>query len=76
MLLLCANFKIEVGECVNIREITKEVIKSKEGIAKFTDFVAVGIRAVDVVNMCNTGYLDRVCHGYYQLADYDSVSEE
>lgn len=33
-------------------------------------------RAVDVVNMCNAGYLDRIRHGYYQLAEVDSSSEE
>ena len=26
--------------------------------------------------MCNAGYLDRVRHGYYQLAEKDTVSEE
>ena len=31
---------------------------------------------MDVVNMCNAGYLDRVRHGYYQLAGQDTSSEE
>ena len=26
--------------------------------------------------MCNTGYLDRVRHGYYKLAEHDTSSEE
>ena len=30
----------------------------------------------DVVNMCNAGYLDRIRHGYYQLAEADTSSEE
>ena len=30
----------------------------------------------DVVNMCNAGYLDRIRHGYYQLAGADTSSEE
>ena len=67
---------MKVGECVDNREIAKEVIISKGGIAKSADFVAAGIRAVDVVNMCNSGYLDRVRHGYYQLAEQNSSSEE
>ena len=58
------------------RKLAKQVIESKSGIAKSADFVAAGIRAVDVVNMCNAGYLDRVRHGYYQLAEKDTVSEE
>lgn len=53
---------------MDIRELAKEVIIDKGGIAKSADFVAAGMRAVDVVNMCNAGYLDRVRHGYYQLA--------
>ncbi len=61
---------------MDIRELAKEIIVSKGGIAKSSDFVAAGIRATDVVNMCNAGYLDRVRHGYYQLAENDTVSEE
>ena len=61
---------------MDIRELAKEVIIDKGGIAKSADFVAAGMRAVDVVNMCNAGYLDRVRHGYYQLAGQDTSSEE
>lgn len=61
---------------MDIRELAKQVIESKGGIAKSADFVVAGIRAVDVVNMCNTGYLDRVRHGYYQLAENNTSSEE
>lgn len=61
---------------MDIRELAKEVIIDKGGIAKSADFVAAGMRAVDVVNMCNAGYLDRVRHGYYQLAEQDTSSEE
>ena len=61
---------------MDIREQTKEVIVSKGGIAKSADFVAAGIRAADIVNMCNSGYLDRVRHGYYRLAENDASSEE
>lgn len=61
---------------MDIRELAKEVITNKGGIAKSADFVAAGIRAVDVVNMCNAGYLDRVRHGYYKLAEHDTSSEE
>lgn len=58
------------------RELVKEVIATKGGVAKSADFVAVGLRAVDVVNMCNAGFLERVRHGYYSLAERDVVSEE
>lgn len=61
---------------MDIREIAKEVVARNGGIAKSADFVAAGIRAVDVVNLCNAGYLDRVRHGYYRMAERDVVSEE
>ncbi|MCI5935766.1 MAG: abortive phage infection protein [Lachnospiraceae bacterium] len=67
---------MEVGEYVDIRTLAKQVIIEKGGVAKSADFVAAGMRAVDVVNMCNAGYLDRIRHGYYQLAEADSSSEE
>ena len=58
------------------RAIAKKVIDSNGGIAKSANFVAAGIRAVDVVNMCNAGYLNRVRHGYYQMAEKDEATEE
>ena len=56
--------------------ISKQVIIEKGGIAKTSDFVAAGIPAVDIVNLCNTGYLERIRHGYYQFADGYTSSEE
>jgi predicted transcriptional regulator of viral defense system len=61
---------------VDIRAVAKEVIKCEGGIAKSADFVAAGLRASDVVNLCNGGFLDRVRHGYYQLAGHGVSSEE
>lgn len=61
---------------MNNRELAKAIIMSRGGVAKSADFVAAGIRAVDVVNMCIAGYLERVRHGYYSLAGEDIVSEE
>ncbi len=59
-----------------IREQVKEVIINKGGIAKSADFVAARIRAVDIVNLCNAGFLNRVRHGYYELAEKSVASEE
>lgn len=61
---------------MDLRAATRNVIESKGGIAKSADFVAAGIRAVDVVSLCNTGYLDRVRHGYYQIANQSDATEE
>ena len=58
------------------KTLSKQVIIEKGGIAKTSDFVAAGIPAVDIVNLCNTGYLERIRHGYYQLADGKTSSEE
>ena len=58
------------------KTLSKQVIIEKGGIAKTSDFVAAGIPAVDVVNLCNTGYLERIRNGYYQLADGNTSSEE
>ena len=58
------------------KTLSKQVIIEKDGIAKTSDFVAAGIPAVDVVNLCNAGYLERIRHGYYQLADGNTSSEE
>jgi len=61
---------------VDKKTLSKQVIIEKGGIAKTSDFVAAGIPAVDIVNLCNTGYLERIRHGYYQLADGNTSSEE
>ena len=58
------------------KTLSKQVMIEKGGIAKTSDFVAAGIPAVDIVNLCNTGYLERIRHGYYQLADGNTSSEE
>lgn len=67
---------MRVGECVEIKTVIKQVLIEKGGVAKSADFVAAGIHAVNVVNLCNAGYLDRVRHGYYQLAEAEASSEE
>ena len=61
---------------MNLQDRAKEVVVDNNGIAKSADFVAAGIRAVDVVNLCNAGFLNRVRHGYYQLAEQCVSSEE
>ena len=67
---------LKAGDCVDLRAAVRDVIVSKGGIAKSADFVAAGIRAVDVVSLCNAGYLDRVRHGYYQMAEQSDATEE
>ena len=61
---------------MNIKTVAKQVLIEKGGVAKSADFVAAGMRAVDAVNLCKAGYLERIRHGYYQLAEADTSSEE
>ena len=61
---------------MNLKERAKEVVVDNNGIAKSADFVAAGIRAVDVVNLCNAGFLNRVRHGYNKLAEQGVSSVE
>lgn len=58
------------------QKIAKEVIATRGGIAKSADFVIAGIRSADVVNLCNAGFLERIRHGYYRLANTEEASEE
>lgn len=73
--MLCLNYLIETGERMDNQKLAKEVITTKGGIAKSADFVAAGMRSADVVNLCNSGFLARVRHGYYRLADIQEISE-
>lgn len=72
---MCEFYK-SVGECVDKQIIANKVIANHGGIAKSSDFVAAGISAVDVVGLCNSGYLERIRHGYYRLANIEEPSEE
>jgi predicted transcriptional regulator of viral defense system len=61
---------------MDIRNQVENIIVQQGGIAKSADFVAAGISAVQVISLCNKGFLERVRNGYYSLADADIPSEE
>lgn len=61
---------------MNKMETIKNIIKSNDGIAKTADFVAKGLTSYDVANLCKRGYLERVRHGYYRLAEQEDIKEE
>lgn len=73
ILLNCVS---KVGGRMNKTEIVKNIIKNNDGIAKTADFVAEGLSNYDVANLCKDGYLERVRHGYYQLAAQRYLKEE
>lgn len=61
---------------MDIREHVSNIIIGRGGVAKSADFVAEGISGGDIVRLCNEGYLERVRHGYYSIADANETSEE
>ncbi len=61
---------------MNKKELIKTIIEKNNGIAKTADFCAVGLSNFDVANLCKTGFLKRIRHGYYQLAEELFISEE
>lgn len=61
---------------MNKKETIKNIINNNDGIAKTSDFVAEGLTNYDVANLCKEGYLERIRHGYYQLAGREDVKEE
>ena len=66
----------KVGEPVNKKLIAKATIENSKGIAKTADFIAAGLSKQDVSALCNDGYIERVRHGYYALAEANDASEE
>lgn len=67
---------MKVGEQIDKKETIKNIINNNYGIAKTADFVAEGLSNYDVAKLCNEGYIDRVRHGYYQLANQEDIKEE
>lgn len=58
------------------KEIVEKIISEAGGIAKTTDFNSAGLSNFDVTALNKEGYIERVRHGYYQLADKNDISEE
>lgn len=46
------------------------------GIAKTADFITAGLSKPDVCALNNMGYIERIRHGYYQLAGNSDISDE
>jgi predicted transcriptional regulator of viral defense system len=68
--------KKKVGGCLDIKKMAKKIILEKNGIAKASDFISVGISRQEIAKLHYNGYLERICQGYYQLSDKDDFSEE
>ena len=66
----------KVGERMAKKDIAKQVVTTSGGIARTADFLAVGLSKSDVCALNNEGYLERIRHGYYKLANNNDISEE
>jgi len=61
---------------VDKKKIVKKIINDAGGIAKTSEFVSAGLSNFDVASLCKSGYIERVRHGYYQLAEKGDIKEE
>ena len=66
----------KVGVKMNKKETIKQVMSNMGGIAKTADFIAAGLHNYDVSEFCRSGYITRIKHGYYCLAEDNNISEE
>ena len=58
-------------------EIAKKVIEESGGIAKTAAFLATGLCKSDIGKLVTDGTIERIRHGFYQLAgDYDITEAE
>ncbi len=58
------------------KELAKQVLATSGGIAKTEKFIIAGLAKYDISNLHKEGYLERIRHGYYQLAENDDIREE
>lgn len=69
-------FVWKVGETMNKKTIAQNTIEKAKGIAKTAELISAGLSKSDISNLCNNGYIERVRHGYYSLAEADDAGEE
>lgn len=58
------------------KDIAKSIIKNNDGIAKTVQLNEAGIQNSEIKKMCEHGELERIKHGYYQIAGQMQISEE
>jgi len=66
----------KVGGHMNKKDIVRQVLGAVDGIAKTSDFLLAGLSKPDVCALHNEGYIERIRHGYYQLANNADITEE
>ena len=58
------------------KTIAKTTIENSKGIAKTAQLISAGLSKSDISNLRNSGYIVRVRHGYYSLAEANDTKEE
>ena len=66
----------ENGGFMNKKEIAKNVIIQAGGISKTAELNNAGIANYEIVKLCEQGIIERVRHGYYQVARKSDVTDE
>lgn len=61
---------------MNKLDAIKNVLINNGGIVKTSQLNEIGIENYEIARMCDNGKLERVKHGYYQLANSMEISEE
>lgn len=61
---------------MNKVDVVKEIINQNGGIVKTAKLNEAGIKNYEIVRMCERGELERINHGYYQIAGQMDISEE
>ena len=70
------HFVWKVGETVNKKTVAKNIIEKSKGIAKTAELISAGLSKTDIGNLFNNGYITRIRHGYYSLAETNDTTEE
>lgn len=61
---------------MNKLDAIKNIVKTNGGIVKTSQLNEIGIENYEIARLCENGELERVKHGYYQLANRTEISEE
>lgn len=67
---------LKSGDFMSKKGIARTVIKESGGIAKASELNEAGIPNYEIVRLCKQGALERIRHGYYQIAGERDVLEE
>lgn len=73
--VLVLSFGLE-ADTLNSKEIAKNVIESKGGIAKVADMVSAGLSRQSIKTLYANSYIERVCQGYYKLNSNLELTDE